>query len=131
MNWKEVLKGSCGTEKLDEDEPFEKSPKLPPKGHMGRKREGRFKSKHYANFNRGPRSKNLSTRADDRHTRTPVPREGEKTINIRRLDEDTKKSSKPDYIDLDKDGNTKEPMKEAAKDAKKKPKPKNPFTRKD
>jgi hypothetical protein len=65
MSWKDVLKGSCGTEKLDEDEPFEK------------------------------------------------------------------KDSRPDYIDLDKDGNTKEPMKEAAKDAKKKPKPKNPFTRKD
>ena len=33
--------------------------------------------------------------------------------------------------DLDKDGDTKEPMKQAAKDAKKRPKPKNPFTRKD
>ena len=38
---------------------------------------------------------------------------------------------KPDFIDLDKDGDTKEPMKHAAKDAKKRPKPKNPFTRKD
>jgi len=38
---------------------------------------------------------------------------------------------KPDFIDLDKDGNTKEPMRQAAKDAKKRPKPKNPFTRKD
>jgi hypothetical protein len=30
----------------------------------------------------------------------------------------SKKSSKPDYIDLDKDGNKKESMKKAAKDAK-------------
>ena len=44
-----------------------------------------------------------------------------------------KNKEKPDYIDLDKDGNTTEPMKEAAKDAKKKKKPKskNPFTRED
>tara|TARA_R100001079_G_scaffold96336_1_gene59581 strand:- start:259 stop:462 length:204 start_codon:yes stop_codon:yes gene_type:complete len=42
-----------------------------------------------------------------------------------------KQGSKPDFLDLDKDGNKKEPMKEAAKDAKKKPKSKNPFTRKD
>jgi len=41
-----------------------------------------------------------------------------------------KEGSKPDYIDLDGDGNKKESMKQAAKD-KKKPKPKNPFTRKD
>lgn len=33
-----------------------------------------------------------------------------------------KKEVKPDYIDLDKDGNKTEPMKEAAKDAKKKKK---------
>ena len=31
--------------------------------------------------------------------------------------------AKPDYIDLDKDGDKKEPMKKAAKDAKKKGKP--------
>jgi len=31
----------------------------------------------------------------------------------------SKKGSKPDYIDLDKDGNKKESMKKAAKDAKK------------
>jgi hypothetical protein len=31
------------------------------------------------------------------------------------------KGSKPDFLDLDKDGNKKEPMKKAAKDAKKKP----------
>jgi len=42
-----------------------------------------------------------------------------------------KKTSKPDYIDLDGDGNRKESMKQAAKDKKKRPKPKNPFTRKD
>jgi len=66
MNWKEVLKGSCGTEKMeDEAEIMEK------------------------------------------------------------------KKPKPDFIDLDKDGDRKEPMKEAAKDAKKKPKSKNPFTRED
>lgn len=34
-----------------------------------------------------------------------------------------KKNSKPDYLDLDKDGDTKEPMKKAAKDAKKKKAP--------
>jgi hypothetical protein len=33
-----------------------------------------------------------------------------------------KKSAKPDYIDLDKDGNKKESMKKAAKDKKKKKK---------
>jgi len=38
---------------------------------------------------------------------------------------------KPDFIDLDKDGDTKEPMRQAAKDAKKRPKSKNPFTRND
>ncbi len=42
-----------------------------------------------------------------------------------------KEGSKPDYIDIDGDGNKTESMKEAAKDAKKKPKSKNPFTRKD
>lgn len=42
-----------------------------------------------------------------------------------------KTEAKPDFLDLDKDGNKKEPMKEAAKDAKKKPKSKNPFSRKD
>ena len=42
-----------------------------------------------------------------------------------------KTEPKPDFIDLDKDGNKKESMKQAAKDAKKKPKSKNPFTRKD
>ena len=42
-----------------------------------------------------------------------------------------KTNSKPDYIDIDGDGNKTESMKEAAKDAKKKPKSKNPFTRKD
>ena len=67
MNWKEVLKGSCGTEKLDDEE----------------------------------------------------SEEMEKT------------EAKPDFLDLDKDGNKKEPMKEAAKDAKKKPKSKNPFSRED
>ena len=30
-----------------------------------------------------------------------------------------KKGAKPDFLDLDKDGNKTEPMKEAAKDAKK------------
>jgi hypothetical protein len=34
---------------------------------------------------------------------------------------DESKGSKPDFLDLDKDGNKKEPMKKAAKDAKKKP----------
>jgi hypothetical protein len=34
---------------------------------------------------------------------------------------DEAKGSKPDFLDLDKDGNKKEPMKKAAKDAKKKP----------
>ena len=67
MNWKEVLKGSCGTEEKMEDE----------------------------------------------------------------AEVMEKKKPKPDFIDLDKDGDRKEPMKEAAKDAKKKPKSKNPFTRKD
>jgi len=67
VNWKEVLKGSCGTEKLDDEE----------------------------------------------------SEEMEKT------------EAKPDFLDLDKDGNKKEPMKEAAKDAKKKPKSKNPFSRDD
>lgn len=43
----------------------------------------------------------------------------------------TNKASKPDYIDIDGDGNKTESMKEAAKDKKKKPRPKNPFTRKD
>ena len=36
--------------------------------------------------------------------------------------EDVAEAAKPDYIDLDKDGNKKEPMKKAAKDAKKKTK---------
>ena len=36
-------------------------------------------------------------------------------------DKKIKEAAKPDYIDLDKDGNKKEPMKKAAKDAKKKP----------
>jgi hypothetical protein len=35
-------------------------------------------------------------------------------------DEETNEAAKPDYIDLDKDGDKKEPMKKAAKDAKKK-----------
>lgn len=34
----------------------------------------------------------------------------------------SKHKAKPDYIDLDKDGNKKESMKKASKDAKKKPK---------
>ena len=34
-------------------------------------------------------------------------------------DEDLEEGAKPDYLDLDKDGNKKEPMKSAAKDAKK------------
>ena len=48
-----------------------------------------------------------------------------------------KKGSKPDYIDIDGDGNKTESMKEAAKDKKGRkrgtvvPKSKNPFTRKD
>ena len=42
-----------------------------------------------------------------------------------------KTEAKPDFLDLDKDGNKKESMKQAAKDAKKKPKSKNPFTRED
>lgn len=42
-----------------------------------------------------------------------------------------KTEAKPDFIDIDGDGNKTESMKEAAKDAKKKPKSKNPFTRKD
>lgn len=42
------------------------------------------------------------------------------------------KGAKPDYIDIDGDGNKTESMKEAAKDAKKKkPKSKNPFSRVD
>lgn len=43
----------------------------------------------------------------------------------------TNKASKPDYIDIDGDGNKTESMKEAAKDKKNKPKSKNPFTRND
>ena len=35
-------------------------------------------------------------------------------------DDEVKEAAKPDYLDLDKDGNKKEPMKQAAKDAKKK-----------
>lgn len=54
MSWKEVLKAGCSTEKLEDEEPFEK------------------------------------------------------------------KGSKPDYIDLDGDGDKKESMKQAAKDKKKK-----------
>ena len=42
-----------------------------------------------------------------------------------------KTEAKPDYIDIDGDGNKTESMKEAAKDKKKKSKSKNPFTRKD
>ncbi len=42
-----------------------------------------------------------------------------------------KTEPKPDFLDLDKDGNKKESMKQAAKDAKKKPKSKNPFSRED
>ena len=45
--------------------------------------------------------------------------------------DDELKASKPDYIDIDGDGNKTESMKEAAKDKKNKPKSKNPFTRKD
>lgn len=52
MSWKEVLKAGCSTEKLEDEEPFEK------------------------------------------------------------------KGSKPDYIDLDGDGDKKESMKQAAKDKK-------------
>ena len=43
--------------------------------------------------------------------------------NTEKLDDDEpfeKKEAKPDFIDLDKDGNKKESMKQAAKDAKKK-----------
>jgi len=46
-----------------------------------------------------------------------------KAINAMSSDEDddeVKEAAKPDYLDLDKDGNKKEPMKQAAKDAKKK-----------
>jgi len=56
-----------------------------------------------------------------------------------KTDDEELKAEKPDFLDLDKDGNKKEPMKEAAKDAKgrrrgtvvPKTKSKNPFTRKD
>lgn len=41
---------------------------------------------------------------------------------LRKHKEETKESSKPDFLDLDDDGNKKEPMKSAAKDAKKKTK---------
>lgn len=46
-------------------------------------------------------------------------------------DEPFEKKAKPDYIDLDKDGNTTEPMKQAAKDAKKKSKSRGAFTDED
>jgi len=52
----------------------------------------------------------------------------------KKLDDDEpfeKKEPKPDYIDLDKDGNTTEPMKQAAKDAKKKSKSRGEFTDED
>ena len=46
-------------------------------------------------------------------------------------DDEELKAAKPDYIDIDGDGNKTESMKEAAKDKKNRPKSKNPFTRKD
>tara|TARA_R100000697_G_scaffold119424_1_gene143321 strand:- start:469 stop:675 length:207 start_codon:yes stop_codon:yes gene_type:complete len=49
-----------------------------------------------------------------------------------KADDEELKAAKPDFIDIDGDGNKTESMKEAAKDAKKKKsKSKNPFTRKD
>ena len=42
-----------------------------------------------------------------------------KNLKIRESEVDEDMLSKPDYVDLDKDGNKKEPMKKAAKDAKK------------
>tara|TARA_R100001086_G_scaffold44436_3_gene19691 strand:- start:3217 stop:3420 length:204 start_codon:yes stop_codon:yes gene_type:complete len=61
-----------------------------------------------------------------------IRKEDEKAhCGTEKADDEELKAAKPDFLDLDKDGNKKEPMKEAAKDAKKKPKSKNPFTRKD
>lgn len=61
-----------------------------------------------------------------------IRKEEEKgSCGTEKADDEELKAAKPDFLDLDKDGNKKEPMKEAAKDAKKKPKSKNPFTRKD
>ena len=45
---------------------------------------------------------------------------GWKIVSVRKLDETAKQKAKPDYIDLDGDGDKKEPMKKAAKDKKKK-----------
>ena len=45
---------------------------------------------------------------------------GWKVVSVRKLDETAKQKAKPDYIDLDGDGDKKEPMKKAAKDKKKK-----------
>jgi len=55
----------------------------------------------------------------------------EKTAEPCDCSECVNKAPKPDYIDIDGDGNKTESMKEAAKDKKNKPKSKNPFTRKD
>jgi hypothetical protein len=43
---------------------------------------------------------------------------GWKVVSVRKLDETAKQKAKPDYIDLDGDGDKKEPMKKAAKDKK-------------
>jgi len=43
---------------------------------------------------------------------------GWKVVSVRKLDETAKQKAKPDYLDLDGDGDKKEPMKKAAKDKK-------------
>ena len=42
-------------------------------------------------------------------------------INAKKAAKKATKKAKPDYLDMDKDGNKKEPMKQAVKSAKKKP----------
>jgi len=58
-------------------------------------------------------------RKDGKRAQNKAVRRDSKT-KIKEEDEQSKKGSKPDYIDLDKDGNKKESMKKAAQDKKKK-----------
>lgn len=68
----------------------------------------------------------VKTRSWAKHLRKDGKREQNKAVRrdsktkIKEEDEQSKKGSKPDYIDLDKDGNKKESMKKAAQDKKKK-----------
>jgi hypothetical protein len=66
-------------------------------------------------------SKFNDTLNSEEYHRLTFMRDAVKTAISERVMTKAGKGSKPDFLDLDKDGNKKEPMKKAAKDAKKKP----------